>query len=186
MKINFRLSSVIIILLFAVLLGFIVGYYFSCQVASIDLSNLNNQLCQVVKVIDGDTIKVKIGNKIETVRLLGINTPEIENSYRHQECFGLQAKKEAKKLLTGKKIYILSDPNAPNRGEYNRLLRYVFLLDGEFVNAKLIKEGYAFSYIYQPIRFMDYFNLLEKDARNNRIGVWSNKCDYYSKFKNGK
>lgn len=182
MKMKFKFSN-IVALVVAVFLGLIVGYYLPHQPNNIDLSKSEGQLCQVIKVIDGDTIKARIGGKVEKVRLLGINTPEVNSSYRRQECFGPEASAEARKLLDGKKVYILPDPEAPNRGKYNRLLRYVFLPNGEFINADLIKDGYAFAYIYQPIQFMDYFGSLEQKARKSRLGVWSNKCDYYSKFK---
>ena len=156
------------------IIGLIIGYYFPHnQKISYD------QPYKIVKVIDGDTIMVKINHKTELIRFLGINTPEVENKYRHQECFGPQASKETKKLLTGKSVFLLPDPNSPNRGKYNRLLRYVFLPNGEFINAELIKRGYAFKYIFQPIQFIDYFSLLEKQARDQRLGLWSDKCEYY-------
>ena len=135
-------------------------------------------LYPVSEVIDGDTIQVKINGKRELVRLLGINTPEVENKYRHQECFGPEASKETKKLLSGKKVYLLPDPQAPDRGKYNRLLRYVFLPNGDFINADLVRDGYAFEYIYQPFQFMKYFAELQQQAKAQKKGLWSNKCDY--------
>ena len=180
---NYKFRN-IIFLVIAIVLGLIVGYYFPHRVScNNSYSGENNQLCQVVDVIDGDTIRARIGNKVEIIRLLGINTPEVNNPYRKQECFGPEASVETKKLLKNKKVYVIPDPEAPNRGKYHRLLRYIFLPNGEFVNADLIKNGYAFSYIYQPIQFMDFFNSLEYKARENRLGIWSNKCDYYSRFK---
>ena len=168
--------SKIILLLGIGFLGVIIGYFLP--------HNFGYQPYQVVNVIDGDTIQVKIGNKVETVRLLGINTPEVENPYRHQECFGPEASKETKELLTGKEVYLLPDPQAPNRGKYNRLLRYVFLPNGEFINAELVKQGYAFEYTYdsQPFQFIKYFNYLENQARKKKLGLWSEKCNYYFKF----
>ena len=171
----------------AVIIGIIVcaglvGYFLPHCLEPTNRAGISNQTYRVVKVIDGDTIKAEIGKKIETIRLLGINTPEVENPYRHQECFGPEASKETKKLLTGKRVYLLPDPASPNRGKYNRLLRYVFLPNGEFVNAELIKNGYAFAYIYdhQSIQFESYFNFLEEEAKKKRFGLWSEKCNYYN------
>ena len=170
-QIKLKLNSVLLII--AVLCAGI-GYY-------IGYCSDKGQLYQVVNVIDGDTIEVKIGNKVEIVRLLEIDTPEIENPYRKEECFGKEAKEKMEQILQKKRVYLLPDPQAPNRDKYNRLLRYVFLSNGEFVNAKLVKEGYAFSYIYQEFQFMKYFSDLEKEAREKRLGLWSEKCEYYKK-----
>lgn len=170
-----RQKRLIYFLVFVIigLLFFTLGYFSRCPQAS--------QPYPVVEVVDGDTIRVKIGRKIEVVRLIGINTPEVENIYRHQECFGPEASKETKKLLTGKKVFLLPDPQVANRDKYKRLLRYVFLENGEFINAKLVKEGYAFNYFYQPFQFINYFGYLEKKAREKRIGLWGSQCDYYEK-----
>jgi len=138
-------------------------------------------LYRVVKVIDGDTIKVNIGGEVETVRLIGVDTPEIPNPHSsRQDCFGPEAAQYAKQLLENQPVYLILDPMQSNRDKYNRLLRYIFLEDGTLINAKLIKEGYAFNYIYEPFQFMKQFDYLEKQAKENRLGLWSDKCNYYS------
>ena len=133
----------------------------------------------VEKIIDGDTIAIRSGEQSVLVRFLGINTPEKENKYRHEECFGPEASRETEKLLDHKKVYLLPDSAAPNKGKYGRLLRYVFLPDGTFINALLIKEGYAFAYIYdnENLEFARYFEELEKEAKNSKLGLWG-KCNY--------
>lgn len=137
-------------------------------------------LYRVVEVIDGDTIKVDFGGQIETVRLIGIDTPEIPSPYHsEEECFGREAAQYARELLEKQSVYLIKDPMQSNRDKYNRLLRYVFLEDGTLINAKLIKDGYAFNYIYQPFQFMKQFDYLEKQAKENRTGLWSDKCNYY-------
>ena len=134
---------------------------------------------KIAKYIDGDTIEVNINNKPTLVRFLGINTPEKENPYRHQQCFGPEASQETRKLLAGGVVYLLPDPGAPNRGRYGRLLRYIFLPDGTFVNAFLVKNGYAFSYIYknQKLQFNGFFKELESEAKEEKLGLWG-KCNY--------
>jgi len=128
---------------------------------------------RVVEVIDGDTIKVDIGENVETVRLIGIDTPEIANPHHPKDdYFGPEAARYAKQLLERKLVYLIPDPMQSNRDKYNRLLRYVFLEDGTLINAKLIKEGFAFNYIYEPFQFMKQFDYLEKQAKENRLGLW--------------
>jgi micrococcal nuclease len=133
-------------------------------------------LYRVVEVIDGDTIKVDIGEKIETIRLIGMDTPEIANPHNPQDdYFGPEAARYTKQLLENQSVYLIPDPMQSNRDKYNRLLRYVFLEDGTLVNAKLVAEGYAYNYIYEPFQFMKQFDYLEKQAKENQLGLWSGK-----------
>jgi len=141
-------------------------------------------LYRVVEVIDGDTIKVDLGGELETVRLIGIDTPEIANPYNPKEDrFGPEAARYAKQLLEKQSVYLIKDPMQSNRDKYERLLRYVFLEDGTLINAELVKEGYAFNYIYEPFQFMKQFDYLEKQAKENRMGLWSDECNYYFEIK---
>jgi micrococcal nuclease len=130
----------------------------------------------VVEVIDGDTIKVDIGEKIVTVRLIGIDTPETAGPHNPQgDYFGPEAAQYAKQLLENQLVYLIPDPMQSNRDKYDRLLRYVFLEDGTLVNAKLIADGFAYNYIYEPFQFMKQFDYLEKQAKENHLGLWSRK-----------
>ncbi len=130
-------------------------------------------LYRVVRVIDGDTIKVDIAGEIETVRLIGIDTPELAGPDNPKgDYFGLEAAQYAKQLLDNRPVYLIPDPMQSDRDKYGRLLRYVFLEDGTLVNAKLIAEGYAYNYIYEPFQFMKQFDYLEKQAKENQLGLW--------------
>ena len=133
-------------------------------------------LYRVVQVIDGDTIKVDFEGKIENVRLIGIDTPEIAGPYNPQnDYFGPEAAQYTKKLLENQSVYLIPDPMQSNRDKYNRLLRYIFLEDGTFFNAKLIKEGYAYNYMYEPFQFSKQFDYWEKQAKEKHLGLWANK-----------
>lgn len=136
-----------------------------------------SQPFRVLQVIDGDTILVQIGFRKEMIRLLGVDTPEIKSPYTEEECFGKEASKKTKDLLLKQRVYLLKDKNAPNRDKYGRLLRYVFLEDGKFVNAELIKGGYAFLYILEPLEFGDYFQYLEEKAKEQKAGLWGS-CSF--------
>lgn len=131
-------------------------------------------LYPVVKVIDGDTIVVKINNKNEVVRLLGINTPETVDPRRPVECFGREASNKAKEILSGKKVFLEADPSQADRDKYKRLLRYVFLEDGTFFNKLMIMEGFAFEYTYYiPYKYQKEFKEAEKKAKEAKKGLWA-------------
>lgn len=134
-------------------------------------------LVKIERINDGDTFEVFLNGKRERVRLLGINTPEIESQYRHRECFGPEASKRGKQLLTNQKVYLIKDPNVPNRGRYGRLLRYAVREDGLFYNAEMVWEGYAFEYSPkgQHFNYENLFKQLESQARNKKRGLWG-KC----------
>jgi endonuclease YncB( thermonuclease family) len=128
----------------------------------------------VVEVIDGDTIKADIAGEVEIIRLIGIDTPEISHpNHPQNDYFGPEAAQYVKQLLENKLVYLIPDPMQSNRDKYNRLLRYVFLEDGTLINAKLIADGYAYNYIYEPFQFMKQFDYLEKQAKDSHLGLWN-------------
>jgi len=175
-QVKSKLNKILLLLLVA-LIAVLIGYLLPHK--SLAIKEVAT-LYEVVEVIDGDTIKVDFGGQIETVRLIGIDTPEIPSPYHsEEECFGREAAQYARELLKKQLVYLIKDPSHSDRDKYNRLLRYVFLEDGTLINAKLIKDGYAFNYIYEPFQFMKQFDYLEKQAKENRIGLWSDKCNYY-------
>ena len=104
--------------------------------------------------------------------MLGIDTPEVNSPYTNKECFGQEASEYTTQLLSGQEVYLIPDKQSSDRDKYNRLLRYVFLPDGLFVDAELIKKGYAYNYIYEPFEFMKYFDFLEKGAKEKGVGLW--------------
>ncbi len=129
---------------------------------------------RVVRVIDGDTIQVFVKDAKETVRLIGVDTPETVDPRKPVQCFGKQASDFTKSLLTGKTVYLESDATQGDTDKYQRLLRYVFLEDGTNVNRLLIKEGYAHEYTYKvPYTYQTAFKDAEKSARENNKGLWA-------------
>jgi len=170
-------------LILAFILAGLAGYYFFAALDRGPAEKEEKVFYDVAEVVDGDTIKVKIGGKIETVRLIGIDTPEVANPYKEEGCFGKEASEETKKILQGKTISLVADPMVSDKDKYGRLLRYVFLPDGGFVNAELVKGGFAFNYPYEDFQYLNYFNDLEKQAKNSRLGLWGKQCDYYFEVK---
>lgn len=132
----------------------------------------------VIKVVDGDTISVDIDGTKETIRLIGINTPETVDPRKPVECFGIEASNKAKELLTGKKIVLENDPTQGERDKYDRLLRYVWLEDGTFFNKIMINDGYAYEYTYDtPYKYQAEFEQAEIEARLAKRGLWAgNAC----------
>jgi len=136
-------------------------------------SPVENKYYQVVKIVDGDTIDVNINGKIERIRLIGIDTPETVDNNKPIECFGPEATKKAKELLSNQQVRLEADPNQDDSDTYNRLLRYVFRDDGLFFNEWMITNGYAheFTFIY-PYKYQTKFKQAELEARNNNLGMW--------------
>lgn len=129
------------------------------------------QSAQVERVVDGDTVKVVLGATNETIRIIGIDTPETVHPSKPVECFGLEASSRLKELLDGRPIRLQSNP-AEDRDRYGRLLRYLEL-DGEDIGARMIRDGYAYSYKQYPHARLAEYNRLEQEARNAKRGLWA-------------
>jgi micrococcal nuclease len=130
-----------------------------------------------IKVFDGDTIQVQIEkSKIRnqqseiTVRLIGVDTPEISHPLKPVQYFAQEASSLTTKMVLGKKVKLEFDFESEDK--YGRVLAYVFLPDGRMLNAEIIKQGYGFAYTRFPFRYMDEFRRFEKDARSKGLGLW--------------
>lgn len=135
----------------------------------------DGELYQVDSVTDGDTIKVQAGSKVETIRFIGIDTPEV---YGGAECYGKEASSRMKQLAEGKRVRLEVDPSQGDIDRYNRLLRFVFTEDGQNIGEVMLREGYAREYTYnKPYRYLDEFIQAESDAKEQQLGLWSpNNC----------
>ncbi|MBP6888278.1 MAG: thermonuclease family protein [Candidatus Pacebacteria bacterium] len=134
---------------------------------------------KVDRSVDGDTIKVVIGDQIESVRLLGINTPETVDPRRTVECFGKEASERMEELVEGKIVRLEYDDSQGYRDTYGRILAYVYLEDGQMVNRKMIAEGYAYEYTYlTPYQHQREFRQLQNLAKGGQKGLWAtNSCN---------
>ncbi len=132
----------------------------------------------VVRVIDGDTIEVRINDVNTKIRLIGIDTPETVDPRKPVQCFGREASKRTSDLLLGKVVVLEDDKTQGDKDKYDRLLRYVFLSDGTNVNKSLIEEGYAYEYTYDlPYKYQVGFKQAQVDAREGNRGLWAdNVC----------
>ncbi len=122
----------------------------------------------VKQAVDGDTILLATG---ERVRYIGINTPETKHPHKGIEAYGEEAARFNKKLVEGKWVTLEFD--AQKRDRYGRLLAYVYV-DGMFVNAKLVEDGYAQVYTFPPnVKHAELFIRLQRGARGAGRGLWA-------------
>lgn len=136
----------------------------------------------VERVVDGDTLK--LSNK-ERVRLIGVDTPEVHYSdklvrdakksgkdVKTIQALGERASNFTKSLCANKKVRLEFDVR--KKDKYGRLLAYVYLEDGTFVNARIIEEGYAQVMTVPPnVKHAEDFRKLEKQARDAKKGLWN-------------
>lgn len=142
-------------------------------------SSSNTSFYSVTQVVDGDTIKISINGKEETLRLIGLDTPETVDPRKPVQCFGKEASNKAKELLSGKKVKIETDSTQGDRDKYGRLLAYVYREDGLFYNKHMIEQGYAHEYTYgTPYKYQSEFKTAQKKAQSSQLGLWSpNTCN---------
>ncbi|HKB52120.1 MAG TPA: thermonuclease family protein [Solirubrobacterales bacterium] len=125
---------------------------------------------RVTRVIDGDTIEVRLGGRVEDVRLIGVDTPETVKPDTPVQCFGPRASHFTKRLLTGQRVRLVFGEE--RRDVYGRLLAYVFL-GGRFFNPILVRRGLARSLTIPPNdRFAPRFRRLELAAARAGRGLW--------------
>jgi len=122
----------------------------------------------VTRVIDGDTIELGNGEK---VRYIGVDTPELHHPQKKVERFAREAYQANQKMVKNRKVRLEFDVQQKDR--YGRLLAYVYTDDGIMVNEWLVASGYARVATFPPnLRFADRFLQLEKEARQQNIGLW--------------
>jgi micrococcal nuclease len=129
---------------------------------------------RVVRVVDGDTIRARLaGGRVESVRYIGIDTPEDVHPGTTVQCFSLRAARRNRTLVRGRRVRLSFDRE--RRDRYGRLLAYVRRQpDGLFVNARLVAEGYARDVVFAPnTAHAELFRALADRARRGRRGLWS-------------
>jgi micrococcal nuclease len=122
----------------------------------------------VVRVVDGDTL-ILDGN--ERVRLIGVDTPESVDPRRPVQYFGKEAAAFTRRMAEGRRVRLDYDWERQDR--YGRTLAYVYLEDGTFLNAEIIRQGYGHAYTRFPFRYADQFRAYEGAARESRRGLWA-------------
>lgn len=138
-------------------------------------------LYRVIKVLDGDTLIANVSGHEVTVRLLGIDTPEVVDPRKPVQCYGPEASARAKELLSEKEIYIEKDPiKEATTGvydKYGRVLGYAHFSDGSLYNQYMIQNGFAREYTFnnEKYKYQKDFKAAQKLAQKGKLGLWG-KC----------
>jgi micrococcal nuclease len=127
---------------------------------------------RVTRVVDGDTIHVRVDGEDETVRYIGVDTPETVKPDTPVQCFGKKASAYNHRLVDGELVRLRFD--VERRDRYGRLLAYVYRRkDGLFVNDALVRNGYATTLTIPPnVAHAGDFRALERRAREAQRGLW--------------
>jgi micrococcal nuclease len=125
----------------------------------------------VTRVVDGDTIHVEFEGRERTIRLIGIDTPEVHAPGEPVGCFGPKSTAFVERSLSGRAVRLEFDVERTDR--YGRTLAYVWI-GGELFNEVLVREGYAVVTTYPPnVRYVERFTAAQRDARRSGRGLWS-------------
>ncbi|HEU4913877.1 MAG TPA: thermonuclease family protein [Candidatus Saccharimonadales bacterium] len=131
-------------------------------------------LYSVSRFVDGDTIAVDMNGRSETVRMIGVDTPETHKPNTPVQCYGPAAAAYTKNLIGKNKVRLESDETNQNRDRYGRLLRYVYLPDGRLLEKEIISSGYGFAYTSFPFIKKADFVRDEQQAKEANRGLWRN------------
>jgi len=132
-----------------------------------------SELYEVRWVDDGDTIVLKDGRR---VRYIGINSPEVESEYSKAEPFGHEARELNRGLVYLKKVHLEFDNEKYD--QYGRLLAYVFLEDGIFINNAMVTAGYAYCLPKKPnVKYEELFLKSQQNAMQSNKGIWQHLDD---------
>jgi len=144
------------------------------QVRTYDFEKYHAKTFTVVNVVDGDTIDIDVpDDKYDhtRIRLWGVDTPETKNPKTGIMHFGPQAAEFTTKLALGKQVTVYLEEHR-TRGKYGRLLAYVKLPDGGFLNEVLLTEGFAYADTRFRHSFYNKYKQLESVARSGKKGLW--------------
>ena len=147
------------------------------ELKSADFKKYHAGTFTVVNVVDGDTFDIDIpdGDKeLTRIRLRGVDTPETKNPKVGVMYFGPEAAEFVKELTLGKKVTVYLAAERETRGYYGRLLAYVQLGDGRFLNEVLLSEGYAYAEVRFKHGLYHKYQQLESAARGQKKGLWAN------------
>lgn len=130
------------------------------------LAHPPGETATVVGIVDGDTIDVELDGQEYRVRYIGIDTTE------RGEDFYNQSTEANVELVEGETVVLVKDVSETD--QFGRLLRYVYLEDGTFVNAELVRNGFAFAATFPPdVRHQELFSDLQAEAREANVGLWA-------------
>lgn len=139
-------------------------------------------LYKVGQFVDGDTVVVDMNGSPETIRFIGVDTPETHKPNTPVQCYGPEAAAYTKSLIGNQRVRLSSDPLDTNRDRYGRLLRYVYLPDGTLVDEVLIQKGYGFAYLGFPFDKSKQFAADQENAKTAKLGLWASCTPSVNQF----
>jgi endonuclease YncB( thermonuclease family) len=145
------------------------------QTKTYDFEKYHKKTFTVLNIVDGDTIDIDVPDgKYERtrIRLWGIDTPETKNPEVGVMYFGPEASEFTRELAFEKQVTIFLDEGNNTRDKYSRLLAYVKLPDGRFLNEVLLSEGFAYADTRFQHSFYHKYQQLEAAARSQKKGLW--------------
>lgn len=139
--------------------------------AAAEKPELTSATAVVRRVVDGDTAVLADG---ERVRYIGLDTPELHHPRKPVQYYAREAAEFNRRLVEGKSVRLEFD--VQRRDRYGRLLAYLFLEDGTFVNGELLRQGYAQLLTIPPnVKYADRFVELQREARQAKRGLWGRR-----------
>ena len=133
------------------------------------------------KCIDGDTADFKYKDEVIKVRFLAIDTPELKDDDERVIKYGNKAKNyTCNKLKKAKAIYLEFDPKSDKKDKYDRYLAWVFV-DNKLLQKEIVENGYAkVAYIYGKYKYVDTLREVEKQAKSQKLNIWSENNRNYN------
>ena len=146
------------------------------QAVGADLARYRGKSFTVVRVVDGDTLHLAAPDStdpVTKVRLLGIDAPEMPTHAKDRMFFAEEATAFAERLVCGREVTVYLDDRSESRDRYGRLLAYIELPDGRFLNEELLLEGCAYADLRFRHSYYQKYQQLEASARALRAGLWA-------------
>lgn len=131
-------------------------------------------LYRVDHVLDGDTFVANVSGHDVTVRLIGMDTPEVVDPRKPVQCYGPEASAKGKELLNGKEVYVEKEKAKGDYDIYGRVLAYARFPDGVLYNKYMIEEGFAREYTFnkEKYKYQQEFKEAQKEAQKEKKGLW--------------
>lgn len=169
-RIGFIITIVVVVLITLIMVTFVI-------------KDSNKIRIELVKCVDGDTAWFKVNGKKEKIRFLGIDAPESVHPNGVVEGYGKEASDYTCGMLSNaNNIYIEYDINSETYDKYGRLLGYIFV-DNNNLGELLLSKGYAeVKYIYGDYKYIDSFCKIQKQAVDDKLGIWSNNSNYEDNY----
>jgi micrococcal nuclease len=145
------------------------------QIRAHDFQKYHAKTFKVINVVDGDTIDVDIpdGQDQHTrIRLWGVDTPETKSEEFGVMYFGPEAAEFTDRETLGKEVVVYLEETNRTRDKYDRLLAYVQLPEGDFLNEKLLSQGFAYADLRFDHSFYNKYQQLQASARSLKRGLW--------------